>query len=293
MIMAIKKFRAIHQNEDLYLKELNRYKPLSAEEERALIKTIKRKRHNLNYFQAREMLILHNLRLVFSIAKKYMRLGLPAVDLVDEGILGLIKALERFNPEANCRFGTYASWWIKQAIHYAISNHIKNIRIPSYLIESVIAWKNASNDLANELSRMPTQDEISERLSLDDNKTQIVKYALNALDYTGNYIDIDSFQNSRFFVEENENYLPQQHLMNMNLNERLWKMLSIISKREATILRWRYGLDDGKEQTLSEIAARLKLSRERVRQIEAAAIKKLRGMAEHEKMPITPLSPTS
>lgn len=261
-----------------YLKEMQRYKPLSAKEEKDLISIMRQDSDIPAKNHARSSLILHNLRLVISIARKYTYSGLPMGDLVEEGIYGLLKAVDRFSPEYNCRFSTYGSWWIKQSIHFAIANHLTNIHIPSYLIEAVVAWKKAANQLANDLQRQPTADEIAEHLSMKKRKRNLVKKALKAVSGPGAYLDIDDPKTASLLVDLNNENSSQENLLVTNLQEEILELLNKINAREAKILRLRYGLRGNKVLTLGEVAARLKLSRERIRQIESSAINKIRQL---------------
>jgi RNA polymerase primary sigma factor len=252
---------------DTYLRDINRVPLLTAAEEVCLARLIKK-----GDKKARERFIRANLRLVVSIAKLYVNKGLSFLDLVEEGNLGLLKAVERFDPSRNCRFSTYATWWIKQAIRRSIVNTAKTVRLPAYMVEVIAKLKSASTDLSQKLGREPAMSELADALHVPPESIEILRRAL-AASASARPISLDVIWSGGEFSVNQQPEAPPT-LSNVD-SERLQGLLKAITDREAEILRLRYGLRDGKPMTLNEIGQRLKLTRERVRQIEKEALRKL------------------
>lgn len=256
----------------IYLKEISKFPLLSPEEEKETTRKVAE-----NDQRAREKLIRSNLRLVVNIAKEYVNRGISFLDLIEEGNIGLIHAVKKFNPSMGYKFSTYATWWIKQAIRRAIRNKAKTVRIPSYIVENVSKLKTVTTDLLNKLERPPSVDEIAKQMDITAKKVQSIEDAirstvsLDASDVTSSDI-IWALAN---IIPDKRTLTPEDELEEIFERESVEHLLDIINKREAMILKMRYGLSDGKPKTLDEIGKKLRLSRERVRQIEKATIQKL------------------
>lgn len=225
--------------------------------------------------EARERMIMSNLRLVVSIAKNYVNRGLSFLDLVEEGNIGLLKAIERFDPDEGCRFSTYATWWIKQSIRRAITNTVKTVRVPSYMVEVIAQWKKAASELQGRLGREPSLTEISQEFGTDGKSVNAMKRILRASASTVQPISLDVMCSLSEVIEDVNVAKPEDRLFDESEKARIRKLLSAISDREASVLRMRYGLEDTKPMTLEQIGRKLKLTRERIRQIEKQALRKL------------------
>ncbi|OHB97683.1 MAG: hypothetical protein A2W74_09895 [Planctomycetes bacterium RIFCSPLOWO2_12_38_17] len=263
----------------IYLKEISKFPLLSPEEEKEITRKVAE-----NDQRAREKLIRSNLRLVVNIAREYVNRGISFLDLIEEGNIGLIHAVKKFNPSMGYKFSTYATWWIKQAIRRAIRNKAKTVRIPSYIVENVSKLKTVTTDLLNKLERPPSVDEIAKQMDITAKKVQSIEDAirstvsLDASDVTGSDI-IWALAN---IIPDKRTLTPEDELEEIFERESVAHLLDIINKREAMILKMRYGLSDGKPKTLDEIGKKLRLSRERVRQIEKATIQKLHYILTRE-----------
>lgn len=259
-----------------YLKDINAVPLLVVDEEFALAKKMNSRLSTPEVKKAaREKIIRANLRLVVSIAKGYQNKGLAFLDLIEEGNIGLLKAVEKFNPRRKCRFSTYATWWIRQAIRRALVNTSKTVRIPSYMVEFIAKWKNSSHDLTQKLGRKPDVREIADCMGLSDEGLEILHRAMRTSTNLGKPVSLDVMWPSNEVVDakmesKSGEFLPDQFDI-----ERIEELLKAINVREAAVLRYRYGLYDGSPMTLGEIGKELRLTRERVRQIENLAIKKL------------------
>ena len=263
---------------ETYFKEINRIPLLTPQEEKALAICVQS-----GDVQAREKMAKSNLRLVVSIAKNYVDRGLSLLDLIEEGNLGLLKAVERFDPDAECRFSTYATWWIKQSIKRALIDTVKTVRIPSYMVEMISKWKNVANDLNIKLGRHPMFHEIAQELGIPPENLGIIKTALRVSSSSSQTISLENMWTLSEILEDKNARQPEEILFDEVEMEMVEKLLATIDDREARILRMRYGLDNGDPMTLKEIGERVNLSRERVRQIENEALKKLYFILAHEK----------
>jgi len=255
----------------LYLKDIKKLPLLTAEEEIDLAERIKKGDKH-----ARVRMIQSNLRLVINIAKKYSHLGVSMMDLIEEGNLGLMKAVEKFNPKKGYRFSTYAAWWIRQYISRAIANQGKTVRMPVYIIELLMRFKKVTEHLTNSLKRKPRLNEIAKRMTLPMKRVkQLSKMAsgtssLNAPvgeEGSTEFLDLIEDENMVSAVDELSNFMTQ---------ERIKSLLEKMSTREQKILSLRFGLKDGVPHTLRDTAKHFGITRERVRQIEYAAMKKMR-----------------
>ena len=263
---------------ETYFKEINQIPLLTAEQEKSLGASIRK-----GDAHAREQMAKANLRLVVSIAKNYVDRGLSLLDLIEEGNLGLLKAVERFDPDAGCRFSTYATWWIKQSIKRALIDTVKTVRIPSYMVELISKWKNTANELNVKLSRPPMFHEIAQELNIPPENLGIIKTALRASSSSSQTISLENMWTLSEILEDKNARQPVEILFDEAEMEMIDELLSTIENREAEILRMRYGLDNGDPMTLKEIGERVNLSRERVRQIENEALKKLYCTLAHER----------
>lgn len=259
----------------IYLKQIEHIPLLTAEQEIELATKVQAQ--NKYSADARTHMIRSNLRLVISIAKRYANMGLAFSDLVEEGNIGLMRAVEKFNPERGYRFSTYASWWIKQAIMRALSNQGKTIRIPVYMYDIIAKWRKVRDGLTQKLNRVPTRKEIAELMEVPVAKIKEIENiagrpsSLNApvsLDGTAELIDV---------IQDDSSHAPDIQIGETLKNERVQKMLDHLDDRERRILVYRFGIGEGEPQTLEQVAQQFDITRERVRQIEAAALKKIRA----------------
>ena len=256
---------------ETYLQEINEVALLTADEEKALGRRIQS-----GDPEAREHMIRANLRLVVSIAKRYGDRGLSIQDLIAEGNVGLLKAVEKFDPEAGCRFSTYATWWIKQSIRRSLTNTVKSVRVPSYMAELISRWRIVTQELAFKLGRNPSLEEVAQQMDIPENNWGLFKRTIQTSSL-GGQVSLDILTTHQETVADRATQQPDERLLNEDLLERLQDLLGIIDEREATILRLRYGLDEGESEpmTLKEIGKVVGLTRERVRQIEREALRKL------------------
>jgi len=262
---------------EAYLRDINRKALLTAEEEKVLARKVQKGNK-----QARDHMILANLRLVVSIAKDHVNRGLSLLDLIEEGNLGLLKAVERFDPERGCRFSTYATWWIKQSVRRGVVNTSKTVRIPSYMVELICKWKNATVELSGRLGRQPTMEEVAEALAIPKESIGIIKRAMLA-SKTGNRISLDMIRENSDPLEDPNSPRPEEVLLQECDRQQVRDLLANnIGEREAKILRMRYGLDNNAPMTLKQIGEKVNLTRERVRQIENEVLRKLHCIMKRE-----------
>src|SRR6266480_3491596 len=259
----------------LYLREIGQVKLLTPEEEIELAARIKR-----GDKKAREQMIKANLRLVVKIAHDYEGLGLPLLDLINEGNIGLMKAVERFDPAKGGKLSTYGSWWIKQSIKRALANQSKTIRLPVHLVDKISKMRRTAMKLQEVLGREPTDEELAEELGMTPSRVaQLRTAAIRPASLDAPIGDEDSNNFSEVVQDENA-ATPYQELEEKTVSAMLQEMVKTLDAREATILRYRFGLDGGSEKTLEEVGQKFGVTRERVRQIQNIALAKLRKMIE-------------
>ena len=263
-----------------YLKDIRKIPLLTPKEELELTRRVKR-----GDKEARKKMIRSNLRLVINMAKRYSNLGVAFMDLIEEGNIGLMKAVDKFKPAKGYRFSTYAAWWIKQGILRSIIDQGKMIRIPVYLNESILKLKKATESLSHKLKREPHPWELSKKLRLPIDKVKELSQWTAKMSSLEAPIGEDREGQVKDIVSDESMVAPDGELENFFNRERAWDLLSNMSKREKTTLDMRFGLSDGKTHTLAQISQKMGVSRERVRQIEEAALKKLRRhINQQEKM---------
>ena len=230
--------------------------------------------------KAREQMIKANLRLVVKIARDYEGIGLPLLDLISEGNIGLMKAVERFDPSKGGKLSTYGSWWIKQSIKRALANQSKTIRLPVHLVDKISKMRRIAMRLQEELGREPTDEELGEELGIPTSRvTQMRLAAIRPASLDAPIGDEDSNNFAEVVQDENAD-TPYEMLEGKTVTGMLQEMVTKLDPREATILRFRFGLDGGTEKTLEEVGVKFGVTRERVRQIQNIALRKLRKMIE-------------
>lgn len=255
---------------ETYLREINETALLTADEEKMLSRAI-----SAGDASARDRMVRANLRLVVNIARGYSGKGLPLQDLIEEGNLGLLRAVEGFDPDMNTRFSTYASYWIKQSIKRALVNTAKTIRVPAYMVELLSKWRRASAKLAEELKRTPTPEDVARELGIPKKKLRIVKKAIALYNASPQSEQDEGGLTLGDIVPDERTTGPEDELINSDNLKHVFRLLDEMDTRESTILRMRFGLDNCEPRTLKEIGQSMGLTRERVRQIEGEALKKL------------------
>ena len=263
----------------MYLKEIGRVPLLTAEEEVALAK-----RMEAGDEEAQKRLAEANLRLVVSIAKRYVGRGMLFLDLIQEGNLGLIKAVEKFDYNKGYKFSTYATWWIRQAITRAIADQARTIRIPVHMVETINKLIRVSRQLLQQLGREPTPEEIAKEMEIGvDRVREIMKIAQEPVSLE---TPIGEEEDSHLgdFIEDQDAPAPADAASFMLLKEQLEDVLDTLTPREEKVLRLRFGLDDGRARTLEEVGQNFGVTRERIRQIEAKALRKLRHPSRSKKL---------
>ena len=263
----------------MYLREIGKIPLLTPEEEIELAKRVEEGDED-----AKKKLIEANLRLVVSIAKKYIGRGLSFLDLIQEGNLGLIRAVEKFDYRKGFKFSTYATWWIRQAITRAIADQARTIRIPVHMVETINKLIRVSRQLVQQLGREPTTEEIAQALGLPPEKVEDIQRI--AQEPVSLETPIGEEEDSQLgdFLEDKESPNPEEATAGQLLREQLEEMLDELTEREREVLRLRFGLEDGHAHTLEEVGKRFNVTRERIRQIEAKALRKLRHPSRSKRL---------
>ncbi len=263
----------------MYLKEIGRVPLLTAEEEIEIAQRMEQGDE-----EAKKKLAEANLRLVVSIAKRYVGRGMLFLDLIQEGNLGLIKAVEKFDYRKGYKFSTYATWWIRQAITRAIADQARTIRIPVHMVETINKLIRVSRQLLQEYGREPTPDEIAKAMGISETKVrEIIKIAQEPVSLE---TPIGEEEDSHLgdFLEDETALAPAEAASHALMKEQLWDVLETLTPREEKVLRLRFGLDDGHQRTLEEVGKEFQVTRERIRQIEAKALRKLRHPSRSKKL---------
>jgi len=260
-----------------YLKDIRPIPLLTAEEEITLGRKIQKGDR-----EARDKMIRSNLRLVISIAKRYVNLGVPLSDLIEEGNIGLMKGVEKFDPERGFRFSTYAAWWIKQGVSRAVIDQGKMIRVPVYMNEEILKYKKVLEKLTHKLKRKPRFGEIAKRMKISVDRVRELEKSITKMSSLDAPIGESGVGQIKDIIEDPNIVGPDEQLETDFDKERALEFLKMLNDRERKIIELRYGLKDGETHTLAEIAKVLGVSRERVRQIEAATIKKIRHIVEQK-----------
>ncbi|MBI5873441.1 MAG: sigma-70 family RNA polymerase sigma factor [Candidatus Omnitrophica bacterium] len=267
------------ENIKSYIKEVRKEPLLTAKEEIDLSKRAKK-----GDAAARDRMIRANLRLVINIAKKYMHLGIPLMDLIEEGNVGLMKAVEKFNPKKGFRFSTYAAWWIKQGITRSVFDQSRTVRIPVYVNELLTKYKKTNERLMGKLKRVPTDTEVARVMRVTIDKITKIRSTVTKTSSLDAPIDEEGGNEIIDLVEDKSSANPETELNNFFTKERLTGLLDLVNVREHEVLNLRFGLVDGKQHTLADVSKKMGVSRERIRQIEENALKKLKKfMSEQDK----------
>ena len=264
-----------------YLKDVRPIPLLTAESELDLARKIQK-----GDKEARETMIRSNLRLVISIAKKYVNLGVPLSDLIEEGNIGLMKAVEKFDPQRGFRFSTYAAWWIKQGISRAIIDQGKMIRVPVYMNEEILKYKIVIEKMTHKLKRRPMAGEVAKKMHLGVDKIRDLEGAIAKMSSLDAPIGEEGDGQIKDIIEDQTTTSPDEEIETFFNKERAMGLLDLLTERERKIIDLRFGLTDGNTRTLAEIAKEMGVSRERIRQVEAATIKKIRRLLKKKEKPL-------
>lgn len=296
----------------LYLREIGKIPLLNAEEELTLAQQVVANREELEQVLAqiadeqttdsmrrklevsatklsrpKDKMAEANMRLVVSIAKRYSGRGLDFLDLIQEGNTGLLRAVEKFDPDKGFKFSTYATWWIRQAITRAIADQARVIRIPVHMVETINKLLRTQRRMTQELNREPTIEELAKELEMEPEKVEYVikiKQDIQSLDAGVGRDDEDQDSSLQDFIEDEDSATPEESATSQLLKEQVQAVLSTLSDREQKIVRMRFGLDNGKSHTLEEVGQEFAVTRERIRQIEAKALAKLRKHKDAKKL---------
>ncbi|HMI09032.1 MAG TPA: RNA polymerase sigma factor RpoD [Candidatus Saccharimonadales bacterium] len=266
----------------LYLREIGKIPLLNAEEELALAQRVV-----AGEKKAKDKMAEANMRLVVSIAKRYSGRGLDFLDLIQEGNTGLLRAVEKFDPDKGFKFSTYATWWIRQAITRAIADQARTIRIPVHMVETINKLLRTQRRMTQELNREPTIEELGKELEMEPEKVEYVikiKQDITSLDAGVGRDGEDEDSVLGDFIEDEDGATPEESATSQLLKEQVQAVLSTLSEREQKIVKMRFGLENGKSHTLEEVGQEFAVTRERIRQIEAKALAKLRKHKDAKKL---------
>jgi len=266
----------------IYLREIGQIPLLTQEDEARLAARIKK-----GDPEARILMIRSNLRLVVKIARDYSNLGLPLLDLVSEGNIGLMQAVERFDPKKGGKLSTYAAWWIKQSMRRALSNQSKTIRLPVHLVDKLSKMRRVSLQMSEELGREPTDDELAEEIGISRSKvSQLKTVAIRPASLDAPISDDDSTEFGEI-VSDSEAQTPFDQLRDQNLLNEVGNLLTVLDEREKKIIFSRFGLGGEKPQTLDEVGKKFRVTRERIRQLQQIALQKLRRALQKKEKPVS------
>ena len=266
----------------LYLREIGKIPLLNAEDELALAQRVV-----AGDKKAKDQMAEANMRLVVSIAKRYSGRGLDFLDLIQEGNTGLLRAVEKFDPDKGFKFSTYATWWIRQAITRAIADQARTIRIPVHMVETINKLLRTQRRMTQDLNREPTIEELAKELEMEPEKVEYVmkiKQDIHSLDAGVGRDGDDEDSVLGDFIEDEDAASPEDAAAGQLLKEQVQEILDVLTEREQKILKMRFGLDDGKSHTLEEVGQEFSVTRERIRQIEAKALTKLRKHKDAKKL---------
>lgn len=266
----------------LHLREIGKIPLLNAEEELELAQRVV-----AGDKRAKDKMAEANMRLVVSIAKRYSGRGLDFLDLIQEGHTGLLRAVEKFDPDKGFKFSTYATWWIRQAITRAIADQARTIRIPVHMVETINKLLRTQRRMTQELNREPTIEELAKELEMEPDKVEYVikiKQDISSLDAGVGRDGEDEDSVLGDFIEDEDSATPEESAANQLLKEQVQSVLSTLSEREQKIIKMRFGLENGKSHTLEEVGQEFAVTRERIRQIEAKALAKLRKHKDAKKL---------
>ncbi|MDX2082308.1 MAG: RNA polymerase sigma factor RpoD/SigA [Terrimicrobiaceae bacterium] len=264
----------------LYLREIARFPLLTPEEEVKLARKIKR-----GDMEARAKMVRSNLRLVVKIARDYSNYGLPLLDLISEGNIGLMKAVERFDPKKGGKLSTYAAWWIKQSIKRALANQSKTIRLPVHLVDKIAKMRRVATQMTEELGREPTDDELAEEIGLSASKVSALKSAAIRPTSLDQPIGDDDSTEFSEIVGDADAQDPFEMLRDKDLRDEVGDLLDVLDERERRIINSRFGLDGQRPKTLEEVGEKFGVTRERIRQLQNIALNKLRKALSKKERP--------
>jgi RNA polymerase primary sigma factor len=264
----------------IYLREIGQIALLTPEQEIELAARIKK-----GDKEARALMIRANLRLVVKIAHDYNNLGLPLLDLISEGNIGLMKAVERFDPAKGGKLSTYAAWWIKQSIKRALANQSKTIRLPVHLVDKISKMRRVALQMSEELGREPTDEELAEEVGMASAKvSQLKTVSIRPASLDAPISDDDTTEFGEIVGDE-EALTPFEHLRDQNLRDEVSDLIAVLDEREKKIIFSRFGLDGGKPKTLEEVGKKFGVTRERIRQLQNIALMKLRRALQKKEKP--------
>jgi RNA polymerase primary sigma factor len=260
---------------EAYLKDIRRYPLLSADEEKAIAREIQS--GSWDAWEARDRMIRSNLRLVIAVAKRYRKRGMPLADLIEEGNVGLVHAVEKFDPEMDTRFSTYATWWIRQAVRRSIQNKVRTVRIPPYLSDELNRWRRFARDFEKREGRIPAEAELLDGMKPIPGRRKLLLRLHHALSEGGQTVSLDVLFEATESLVDPRAARPDLIDFGSMERERLLEAIDQLPEREARIIRYRFGLtEEGRSLTLRHIASEMDMSRERVRQLEHKALETLR-----------------